>query len=144
MSDILKNMSAPPRSKVVFEIKQLKKYVAFNPLRLSRLLKDSNYNDEISESVKQYVENNPNIIKNFKKPTGYMVAEYIELTGNKLTKKLNEKLNVYEYVECTDLELLILVFCSTVGDLYIPDRPLSFERTKFNKILLFPEEEVNA
>ena len=49
------------------EIKQLKKYVVFNPLRLSRLLKDSNYNDEISESVKQYVENNPDIIKNIKK-----------------------------------------------------------------------------
>ena len=144
MSDILQNMSAPPRSKVVFEIKQLKKYVAFNPLRLSKLLRDSKYKGEISESVKQYVEKNPGIIKNIKKPTGYMIAEYIELTGNKYTKTLNEKLDAYKYVECTDLELLILVLCSTVGDLFIPDRPLSFEKTKFTKVLLFPEEEVDS
>lgn len=144
MSDIMKNMSAPPRSEVAFRQEQLKKYVAFNPLRLSRLLVESNYKDDLSKSTKQYVEDNPDIIKNIKKPTGYMIAEYVELTGDKYTKALNDKLDVYKYVECTDLELIILVLCSTVGDLYVPDRPLSFEKTKFNKILLFAEEEVNS
>lgn len=144
MSDILKNMSAPPRSEVTFRQEQLKKYIAFNPLRLSRLLVESNYKDDLSQSTKQYVEDNPDIIKNIKKPTGYMIAEYVELAGDKYTKALNDKLDVYKYVECTDLELIILVLCSTVGDLYIPDRPLSFEKTKFNKILLFAEEEVNS
>lgn len=144
MSDILKNMSAPPRSEVAFKQEQLKKYISFNPLRLSRLLSDLNYKGEISESVKKYVINNPNIEKSFKKPSGYMIAEYIEITGDENAKTLNDKLGVYRYVECEDLELIILVFCSTVGDLYIPDRTLSFEKNKFNKVLLFPEDEVNS
>ena len=137
MSELLHNMSAPPRSEVKFKKEQLKKYIAFNPLHLARLLKKLNYKDEISESVQQYVKNNPGIVKNIMKPTGYMIGEVIKLNGK-------YKLNQYKYVECDNLELLIIVLCSTVGDLYIPDRPLSFEKTKFNKVLLFPEEEVNS
>ena len=70
MSDVLKNMSAPPRSEVCFKQEQLQKYIAFNPLRLKRLLFNSSYKQELQESVKQYVLDHPDIIKNIKKPTG--------------------------------------------------------------------------
>ncbi len=145
MSYVLHNMSAPPRSEVKFSQEQLKKYISFNPMRLERLLINENYiNEDLGEAVKKYVEDHQGIYKNIKKPTGYMIGEYIELPNGKrkYTREINNKLDNYQYTECTDLELIILVLCSTVGDLYIPDRKLSFESSKFNKILLFPEEEV--
>ena len=56
---------------------------------------------------------------------------------------MNKELKVeYEAEICEDLELLILVLCSTVRDIYIPNRKLSFEKSKFNKVLFFPKEEV--
>lgn len=146
MSDLLHNMSAPPRSEVKFKQEQLKKYVVFNPIMLARLLGDRNLMiTGLEEKVKDYCEKHKQIENIIEKPTGYMIAEVIEFNGkNKYTKQLNDKLNQYKHVECDNIELLILVFCSTVGDLYIPNRPLSFESTKFDKILLFPEEEVNS
>ena len=135
MSDILKNMSAPPRSSVVFNKVQIQKYISFNPLTLKKLLNELGYKGEINKMVEEYVNNNPNIIKNIKRPSGYMLGVYIEF---------NKELDLYKYEECTDLELLILVFCSTVGDLYIPNKELGFEENKFDKILLFAEEEVNS
>lgn len=145
MSYVLHNMSAPPRSEVKFSQEQLKKYVSFNPMRLERLLANQNYeNEDLGEATRRYVEEHQDIYKNIKKPTGYMIGEYIELPNGKrrYTREINNKLENYQSTECTDLELIILVLCSTVGDLYIPDRKLSFESSKFNKILLFPEEEV--
>ncbi|MDY6431008.1 MAG: hypothetical protein SPL00_04385 [Bacilli bacterium] len=146
MSALLHNMSAPPRSEVKFKQEQLKKYVLFNPIMLARLLGDRNLMIiGLEEKVKDYYEKHKQIENIIKKPTGYMIAEVIEFNGkNKYTKQLKDKLNQYKHVECDNIELLILVFCSTVGDLYIPNRPLSFESTKFDKILLFPEEEVNS
>ena len=98
----------------------------------------------IAKAAEKYVKKHPHIIKNIAKPTGYMVSEYIEL-GVMSRQKIDEALNnLYSFEVCNDVELLILVFGSTVGDLYIPNRPLSFEETKFNKVLLFPKEEVES
>lgn len=146
MSELLHNMSAPPRSEVKFKQEQLKKYIAFNPIRLARLLGDSDVViKDLCNEVKNYVNDHPQIESIIEKPTGYMIGEVVDFNGkNKFTKELNDKLNQYKYVECDNLELLITVLCSTVGDLYIPNRTLSFESTKFDKILLFPEEEVNS
>lgn len=146
MSELLHNMSVPPRSEVKFKKEQLNKYIAFNPIILARLLGDSDIDiKDLCKKVKKYVSDHPKIEEIIEKPTGYMIGEFIELNGkNKFTKELNNKLKQYKYVECDNLELLIIIFCSTVGDLYIPNRKLSFESTKFDKILLFPEEEVNS
>ena len=146
MSELLHNMSVPPRSEVKFKKEQLNKYITFNPIILATLLGDSDIDiKDLCNKVKKYVSDHPKIEDNIEKPTGYMIGELIELKGkNKFTKELNNKLKQYKYVECDNLELLIIVFCSTVGDLYIPNRKLSFESTKFDKILLFPEEEVNS
>ncbi len=146
MSELLNNMSAPPRSEVRFEQEQLKKYIAFNPITLANLLGDSDIAiKDLCNKVKDYVSEHPTIETIIEKPTGYMIGEVVTLNGEiKLTKELNDMLNRYKYVECDNLELLIMVLCSTVGDLYIPNRTLSFESTKFDKILLFPESEVNS
>ena len=144
MSELLHNMSAPPRSQVSYKMEQLKKYIAFNPLTLSELLKELGIIDEVHLASKKYVDNNPDILKSIKKPTGYMLAECIEMPKCMSNKKLTNYLNKYNFKACTDLELLILVFASTVGDLYIPNKDLSFESSKFSRILLFPEEEVNS
>ena len=147
MSDVLHNMSAPPRSQVSFTQRQLKEYIAFNPLRLARLLNDRLLltGANIAKEVNDYVSQHPSIDKNIKRPTGYMIAEYIEL-GNtkKFTRELTDKMNKYRYQECNDLELLIIVLCSTVGDLYIPNHPLVITDSKFDKILFFPKEEVES
>ena len=140
MSELIHNMSAPPRSNLEFRQYQLKKYLAFNPLHLATLLKKLKFEDKVYLAAEQYVKTHPELISSPKKPTGYMLAEYIKLR----CRELEGKLNTYNYDECDDIELMILVFASTVGDLYIPDRPLSFERTKFDKILLFPQEDVNS
>ncbi|MCR4661004.1 MAG: hypothetical protein K5765_03255 [Clostridia bacterium] len=140
-------MSEQIHNDINFEQKQLKNYVAFNPIILARLLGDKNIRiTGLEEKVRTYYETHKNNIENtIKKPTGYMIAETIEFNGvNRFSKPLKYKLNRYKYKECNNIELLILVFCSTVGDLYIPNRILSFESTKFNKILLFPEDEVNS
>ena len=142
MSNLLHNMSAPPRSRVHFQQKQLNQYIAFNPLVLFREIYGKNHRFQGS-IVKKYVEEHPEILNEIKKPTGYMLGETFDLVGNeKFTKELNERLRKYTYEECRDVNLLILVLCSTVGDLYIPDRPLSFEDSKFKRILFFPKEEV--
>lgn len=144
--NVLKNMSAPPRSEVYYEQYQLSsKYICFNPYVLKDLLHIlSDSPSSIAKAAEKYVKKHPNIIKNIAKPTGYMVSEYIEL-GVMSRQKIDEALNnLYSFEICNDVELLILVFGSTVGDLYIPNRPLSFEDTKFNKVLLFPKEEVES
>ena len=146
MKDLLHNMSAPPRSEVKFKQKQLKKYIAFNPNRLITFFEEKDeVIKDLSDKVKEYVKEHPQIELIIEKPTGYMIGEVIELKEYKsFTKELNDKLNLYKYVECDNIDLLIIVLCSTVGDLYIPNRTLSFERSKFDKILLFPEDEVNS
>ena len=146
MSELLHNMSAPPRSEVHFEQNQLEEYVAFNPIVLARLLNFKNKMlSGLEEKAKEYYENHKELENIIEKPTGYMIAEVIELNGiNRFSKQLKTKIDKYKHKDCENLELLILVFCSTVGDLYIPNRPLSFEKTKFDKILLFPKEGVNS
>lgn len=144
MSNLLHNMSAPPRSQVHYVQKQLCQYIAFNPLVLFREIYGKNHSFQGS-IVQKYVEEHPEVLNEIKKPTGYMLAETFDLVDNeKFTKELKESLKKYTYEECRDVNLLILVFCSTVGDLYIPDRPLSFEDSRFHKILFFPKKEVNS
>lgn len=142
MSELLHNMSVPPRSEVKFNQLQLKKYICFNPSKLSSLLFDKGYsNEQISINTENYALAHSQITSIIERPTGYMIGEVIEAND---TKRSKERLMEYNFVECTNLELLIVVFCSTVGDLYIPNRTLSYEKNKFDKILLFPEDEVNS
>ena len=143
MNVLLHNMSAPPKSKVDFEQTQLEKYIAFNPKDLAELLGNENMTaDELKTAVEDYVKNHPDIERIIEKPTGYMIGEVGVMNNeNKITSKSK---TVFDYEVCKNLELMIVVLCSTVGDLYIPDRQLSFEKTKFDKILLFPKDEVES
>ena len=143
MNVLLHNMSAPPKSKVDFEQTQLEKYIAFNPKDLAELLGHENMTaDELKTAVEDYVKNHPDIERIIEKPTGYMIGEVGVMNNeNKITSKSK---TVFDYEVCKNLELMIVVLCSTVGDLYIPDRQLSFEKTKFDKILLFPKDEVES
>ena len=143
MNGLLHNMSAPPKSKVDFEQTQLEKYIAFNPKDLAELLGNENMTaDELKTAVEHYVKNHPDIERIIEKPTGYMIGEVGVMNNeNKIT---NKSKTVFDYEVCKNLELMIVVLCSTVGDLYIPDRQMSFEKTKFDKILLFPKDEVES
>ena len=143
MNVLLHNMSAPPKSKVDFEQTQLEKYIAFNPKDLAGSLGDENMTaDELKTAVENYVKNHPDIERIIEKPTGYMIGEVGVMNDeNKIT---NKSKTVFDYEVCKNLELMIVVLCSTVGDLYIPDRQMSFEKTKFDKILLFPKDEVES
>ena len=143
MNGLLHNMSAPPKSKVDFEQTQLEKYIAFNPKDLAELLGNENMTaDELKTAVEDYVKNHPDIERIIEKPTGYMIGEVGVMNDeNKIT---NKSKTVFDYEVCKNLELMIVVLCSTVGDLYIPDRQMSFEKTKFDKILLFPKDEVES
>ena len=143
MNGLLHNMSAPPKSKVDFEQTQLEKYIAFNPKDLAELLGNENMTaDELKTAVENYVKNHPDIERIIEKPTGYMIGEVGVMNDeNKIT---NKSKTVFDYEVCKNLELMIVVLCSTVGDLYIPDRQMSFEKTKFDKILLFPKDEVES
>ena len=136
MNVLLHNMSAPPKSKVDFEQTQLEKYIAFNPKDLAGSLGDENMTaDELKTAVEDYVKNHPDIERIIEKPTGYMIGEVGVMNDeNKIT---NKSKTVFDYEVCKNLELMIVVLCSTVGDLYIPDRLMSFEKTKFDKILRF-------
>lgn len=146
MSDLLHNMSAPPRSLVEFEVCQLKKYMAFNPSVLAKLLHCVKADlSDLTKKVKEYVSTHEGIENIIERPTGFMIADVIEHDGRMLcSKRIKNQLDRYKYTECKNIDLLIVVFCSTVGDLYIPNRPLSFEKSRFNNILLFIEEEVNS
>ena len=141
MSYLLNNMSAPPRSKVEFEQTQLSEYIAFSPIKLCELLKIKEVGNlqSLCDCVKKYVATHPDIEKCIKKPTGYMLAEVIEIESN-----YEVMLKEYKYEWCLDLDLLILVLSSTVGDLYIPNRPMSYEESRFKHILLFSNKEVNS
>lgn len=143
MNGLLHNMSCPPRSKVDFEQTQLEKYIAFNPKDLAESLGNENMTaDELKTAVENYVKNHPDIERIIEKPTGYMIGEVGVMNDeNKIT---NKSKTVFDYEVCKNLELMIVVLCSTVGDLYIPDRQMSFENTKFDKILLFPKDEVES
>lgn len=143
MNVLLHNMSAPPKSKVDFEQTQLEKYIAFNPKDLAESLGNENMTaDELKTAVEDYVKNHPDIERIIEKPTGYMIGEVGVMNNeNKIT---NKSKTVFDYEVCKNLELMIVVLCSTVGDLYIPDRQMSFEKTKFDKILLFPKDEVES
>ena len=140
MSELLHNMCAPPRSQVHFEKRQLSRYLAFNPLRLAALLKLP-YPLKGTQ-VKEYLEAHPRL-KKVQKPSGFMLAETVEV-GTSSATALTKRLKTYRYDVCNNIGLLIAVFTSTVGDLYIPSRTPSFEDSHFQRVLLFPKQEVTS
>lgn len=146
MKELLHNMSAPPRSTVTFEQEQLKKYILFSPINLTKLLsKKTNTIIELEKMVQDYYIKHKDALNKTKKPTGYMIGSKIEINRKNINlKMINEAIKQYDYIECNDINLLIIIFSQTVGDLYIPNRQLSFESSKFDNILLFPEDEVNS
>lgn len=149
MSDILKNMSVPPKSAVSFKIEQVQKYLLFNPLTLRKLLQEKNYtSSDISKASQEYYFSNLKSFEKVRQPSGYMISECIDLLiDDAYLIKNEEEMNNYlttNYLlsECKNIELMILVFCKTINDLYIPSRKPSFEDAKFKKILMFPLDEV--
>ena len=137
-------MSCPPRSQVVFEILQLKDYVAFNPITLAKLL-GANTIDELVDKANEYMDTHPKLNSYYKKPTGYMIGECASINNSLVTTiSINKELEKYSFENCEDLDLLLVIFGCTVNDLFIPNREVAINTSKFNNILLFPKEEVDS
>lgn len=139
MSDILKNMSAPPRSEVEIVSVPCGEYIEFNPIVLANLISPmrhyfsyENASEFLSSKLESFVNKHDGIRHLLTRPTGYMVS---------LNVKDDEDI---ECETCEDAALLINVICSTVEDLYIPNRPMSFEKSKFTHSYYFLKEEVES
>jgi len=122
--DKLHNMSAPPKSSVLVEIKQLDKMIAFEPKRLERLLNCNN--KDLLETINKYIDDNKEF--ELKAPKAYMFA-----------LDVNNNLD-YEY--CDDIDLLICVLGKTSGSIYIPNRQCVINKDKLNKVLYFSKREL--
>lgn len=121
----LHNMSVPSKSLIHYDIKQIDNIVCFDS---SELLKYFNCNiDDLEKSIRGYVKTNNQYID--KTPSGYMFA-------------LNSVPDSIETITCRDINLLINVFSKTVGNIYIPNRNASFDKSKFINKLYFNEGEV--
>lgn len=138
MNKLLHNMSCAPRHIVSIETFQIKVYYCFNPYSLAAML-GVKY-AELTDAAKDYVKKHPEIANNVKKPIGYMIGRAIDQL--RFQTMLKYEKSTFRYKECVDLELMLLVFGGTVGDLYIPNRPLSFDEEKFKQFLFFPKDEV--
>lgn len=122
--DKLHNMSAPPKSSVLIEIKQLDKMIAFEPKRLEGLLNCNNKN--LLETINKYIDDNKEF--ELKAPKAYMFA--LEVNNN------------LDYEYCDDIDLLICVLGKTSGSIYIPNRPCVINKDKLNKVLYFSKREL--
>lgn len=119
------NMSVPPKSEIIIEIKQLNKMIAFDPDKICELLKCDKQN--MIDAINKYIENNKDY--ELKAPKTYMFAlksDYKELD--------------YDY--CLDLDLLLCVLSKTAGNIYIPNRHSLFNKDKFKETLYFSEREL--
>lgn len=122
---MLFNIGGPPRTTINISHSVIDVAISFKPAVLASLL-----NCEISELPKKcqkFVEDNQDKFKDHFKPEGYMI-------------NLNNQIKKIE--ECTDVYLLILIFGSTVDDIYIPNRKLVFYSSNFTKTLYFSKAEV--
>lgn len=141
MNDILRNFYAGPSYNLVYKFKQLDKYIVFNPLTLKDLLLEKGFKgDKLENLIHSYIKKFPNFNSLDKRPSGYMFGKYIDLNldSNAIFKELQK----YDLEECKDIELLLIVIGSTVGDIYIPNRELSFENEKLNRMFLFFSQEI--
>lgn len=141
MSSILRNLYVWSSYNLSYKFKQIDKYIVFNPLTLKKLLLEKGFKGKNLETlILNYIAKFPNFNSLDKRPLAYMLGQNISLDLDVNT--INEKLNKYDFEECKDINLLIIVIGSTVGDIYIPNRELSFENDKLNKILLFFSQEI--
>ena len=121
------------------EIKIIKKpiydsYYVFNPDTLFKLLcaTDENIIQKIEEYIKIFN------LKEEKRPKGYMLSPIVLNTSiSHITIFGKAKL---KYID--NIDLLINVLGRTVGNLYIPNREISFNEDSFRGIYIFPECEV--
>lgn len=120
------NMSVPPKSSIVIEIKPISKYLVFDPNVLCELLCCKR--DVLLDSIKEYIEKHPNYLDT--SPSSYLFA----------LKK--EKYDNYDYLICKDVDLLLSVFSKTVDNMYIPNRQPILINEKFDNSLLFMESEI--
>lgn len=134
--ELLHNMSAPPRSEVRFNIAPLGEYLIFDPCVLATKLSKrkmhstksaANY---LSKHLKKHVLTHPYIINYKNRPKGYMLASTFDNTI-----KCSGTI-------CRDVNLLIHVFCSTVNDIYIPNKEFNYSVARFDKVLYFMKEEI--
>lgn len=123
--NMLRNMSAPPRSEVRIRQNLPGMFIFFSPKRLASLLGCPS--EELPERCAEYVAAHPEIADNPQRPRSYMVAQ---TTPQKRS------------VECFRLELLLVIFGSTLGDLYIPGRKLEYPKSRFDHTLYFRRQEV--
>jgi len=125
----LNNASIPLKGPVRKEIELLDNMLVFDPKVLRKAL-DSKH-ERLKDTVDNYISENP-LWKYYPKvPKSYMVA---------VKYNLSTEFDKSNYTVVEDVPLLIYMFLSTVGDIYIPDRELtnnSYE--KYNFILCFNE-----
>ena len=126
--DVLKNMSSPPKSRVVFSIDQIESYILFNPNVLKRYF-NVDSDELLSKKIEEYVKNSKTIDK-VKKPSGYMISNTV----------IND--DDVKYEKCKDIDLLIIVFTHTIDKLYIPNKEMSFSKSRFMNKLYFLKSEV--
>ncbi len=127
--DKLFNMSCPPRSKVSYEVKKIDDQVLFDFEVLIKLLKTNK--SHLVKRVEEYYKNNEKMLKNYKKPSGYMIGKYLNSDDK-------------NYKVETDLNLLILVFTQTYGNMYVPNKEASFSKHRFENKILFLKREIES
>lgn len=142
MKDLLNSLNCHTKNNVNFEIEQINEYIIFNPTELFEHFKVKKI-DALIKKVKKTIDKMSENEILVKKPSGYMIGASIELNDNYEIDDLDELLK-YKHIDCKDIELIIIVLCSTVGDLYIPKKPLTIDKNNFKRILFFPKNEVNS
>lgn len=127
--DKLFNTCCAPTSKVSYQIKKFDTQILFDYEVLIKLLNTNKYH--LAECVEEYYKKNEKTLRNYKKPTGYMIGKYLEPKDKK-------------YRVETDLNLLILVFTQTYGNMYVPTKDPSFSKHRFEHKILFLKKEVES
>lgn len=113
-------------------------YILFRPRILADLL--GSEDSELPVRATAYLARHPEIERMPERPRSYMVAEFNCFHVSPLLHPIFADTGVCE--ECKDINLLLQVFGSTVGRLYIPDRKLAYPASRFQATLLFRAREV--
>lgn len=118
------------------QIVQLGKYVVFDPRELAKFLCCDVKN--LSDKVRAYVVEHPEVKVLKDVPKSYML-------GNVINNDYDNEIRKYKNFEsCIDYGILINVLCKTFDGLYIPSRPLNFDKERFYNVVVFLYSEVHA
>jgi len=120
----LNNMRCSPIYDITKEIKAEGKKLLFDPVVLANKLNcliDEVHIKAFEYATKKDLENS------LKKVNKYIIGS---ISNNNNEDEI-----------CEDIDLLIIVFASTYGCLYIPNKKLSFDEERFSKKIWFLKEE---